>query len=586
MEKNTQTNKQQVAEQVAAERQRLKPEEKKMAEIEKQVQERVEAEKAGQDPMDSVSWEQKITPKFIRDCLFAGDLGNGILYATRHRGQFIYCTSMDQWLVWEDHCWAIDDINKALAAVENVVALYYSEIKRVEQQILDAGGERAGDLTAGSDKPEVSEADTVESESKKGAPVASGDEADIKSLLKYRKKLWERITSLRSNNGRRNCLFAAYTCSEPLAIHGRELDQMAWWLPVKNGMVDLKTGKLHPGRPEYYMLRRCPTEYHGIFKPRIAWIKALMEIFDGNETVVQYMQRLIGMSLVAAVYEHAFPVLTGPNGRNGKGTFLETICEILGPLAGPIRAEMLMDSFNVQSSSGPTPDIMSLRGLRLAWASETKEGAKISAAKVKWLTGGDKLTGRNPHDKYETQFSPTHTLFLISNFKPAAEANDKAFWERMQNIPFTISFLKNREPKEPNERKADLYLKEKLMAEASGILGWMVEGCLMWQTQGLDPPIVVRQETQDYMDEEDNLGAFMDNCLEIRDHLEIGATALYEAFELWWTKYVGRWPWKQKKFGKHMRERFHCKKTSGVYRYFGVDLNDEWHAIMAEKRAR
>jgi putative DNA primase/helicase len=518
---------------------------------------------------------------------------------------------MDQWLVWEDHCWAIDDMNKALAAVENVVALYYSEIKRVEQQIINAGVEQAAGVTTEADDPGArnpsagsedaaapggdgmpgdsgagsgSDSGAGEAPSGKGAPVGSGSDADIKSLLKYRKKLWERIAQLRSNNGRRNCLFAAYTCHEPLAIHGRELDQMAWWLPVGNGMVDLKTGKLHPGRPEYYMLRRCPTDYLGIDEPRDAWVKALMEIFDYNETVEKYMQRLLGMSLVGAVHEHVFPVLTGPGGRNGKGTIVETVCKVLGPLAGPIRAEMLLDSFNVQSSSGPTPDIMSLRGLRLAWASETKEGAKISAAKVKWLTGGDKLTGRNPHDKYETQFDPTHTLFLLSNFKPSAEANDKAFWERIQNIPFNIRFLKNREPKEPNERKADLFLKDKLMAEASGILGWLVEGCLMWQAEGLNPPLVVRQETQDYMDEEDNIGAFVDHCLEIGDRLEIGATDLYEAWEVWFKKYAGAWPWKQKKFGKSMTERFtKVRSTGGVYKYVGIALNQEWQEKMLNR---
>jgi putative DNA primase/helicase len=225
---------------------------------------------------------------------------------------------------------------------------------------------------------------------------------------------------------------------------------------------------------------------------------------------------------------------------------------------------------------------MALRGLRFAWASETKEGAKLSVAKVKWLTGGDTITGRNPHDKSETRFKPTHTLFLLSNFKPQADVNDKAFWERVQNIPFTIRFIKNRATKGDNEKPADLYLRDKLVAQASGILGWMVEGCLKWQLEGLNPPPKVVEETQEYMDGEDNLGAFIEHCLTEGDDLSIGATALHQAFEKWWQRYVNRFPWKQKKFGAQMREKFPCEKTGGVYRYFGIDLNTEWSGIMSD----
>jgi len=314
----------------------------------------------------------------------------------------------------------------------------------------------------------------------------------------------------------------------------------------------------------------------------VAWEKALLEIFEDDQSMVDYMQRLFGMAIVGGVFEHVFPVLTGPQGRNGKGTILETIASVLGPLAGPIRSEMLIDTYQVQSSGGPTPDIMALRGLRIAWASETREGAKISAYKVKWLTGGDTISGRNPHDKYETTFRPTHTLFLLSNFKPHASAEDKAFWERMQNIPFNIQFLKNREPTEDNQRKADIFLKDKLAGEASGILGWLVEGCLKWQMEGLNPPSKVVQETQDYMEDEDNISAFVDHCLTIGDGLSVGATDLYEAFKKWWQDFVGgKYPPKQKSFGKKMGNRFSREKTGGVYRYFGITLNEEWESTMS-----
>lgn len=510
--------------------------------IRAQVNERIEAEKQSQADSEESG---ELSSKFIRECLRANELGDGILFNTLHRGRFVYVKSMETWLVWKGHHWGLDEMDEVKSAVENVVAEYRKEAQRIREEISDLRGQK-------------------DSESK------------IKRLEKTQGEIYKRISALRTMRRRNNCLYAAHTCDEPLAIHGRELDQNPWLLPVANGVVDLKTGKLRDGRPEDYMMRACPFEYHGIEESREAWEKVLMEIFEDDDLVVDFMQRLFGAAVVGYQFEHVFPVLTGPGGRNGKSTIVETISHVLGPMAGPIRAELLLDTYQIQSSAGPTPDIMSLRGLRFAFASETKEGVKISAAKVKWLTGGDELSGRNPHDKYETTFEPTHTLFLLSNFKPAADANDKAFWERMLNVPFNVRFLKNREPREENERKADLFLKDKLMAEASGILGWLVEGCLKWQMEGLKPPPKVVAETQDYMEDEDNFGAFVDHCLEKGGDLSINATELYDAFEAWWKRYVGRWVPKQKKFGKQMREYFECQKRGGIYVYYGVDLNDAW----------
>lgn len=514
--------------------------------IRQQVQERIQAE---QEASAADGEKQELSSKFVRECLRANELGDGILFNALHRGRFVFAKSMDTWLVWQGHHWALDEMDEARASVENVVIKYLKEAERIKKEIQDLRGQK----------------DT---------------EAKIKRLEKIQTEIYKRVSALRTMRRRNNVLYAAHTCDRPLAIHGRELDQNPWLLPVANGVVDLKTGKLQDGRPEDYMMKACPYEYHGIEAPRENWEKVLMEIFEDDDLVVDFMQRLFGFAIVGYQFEHIFPVFTGPGGRNGKSTIVETISHILGPLAGPIRAEMLLDTYQIQSASGPTPDIMALKGLRLAFASETKEGVKISAAKVKWLTGGDKLTGRAPHDKYETTFDSNHTLFLLSNFKPAADANDKAFWERMINIPFNVRFLKNREPSAENERKADLFLKEKLMAEASGILGWLVEGCIKWQMEGLKPPPKVVQETQDYMDDEDNFGAFIDHCLEIDDDFSIGASELYDAFEAWWKRYVGRWVPKQKKFGKQMREWFACQKTGGVYVYYGVDLNDTWREFM------
>jgi len=483
----------------------------------------------------------KIDSRFILDCLNANELGDGSLFKTLHQGKFVFCKSMDAWLVWNGHHWEIDILDQALAAVERVVDTYLDEVDRINEQLRGMYG--------------------------------NPDQKDVISRLEAtRTNLFKRVSRLRSSKGRKNCLHFAHTCDEPMAIRGDELDRNPYLLACKNGVIDLKTGLRRDGRPEDYLLKASPIEWTGIDEACPSWEKFLTEIFSENEQLVKFVDRVLGYALVGISPEHIIVVLSG-RGRNGKGTIVDILSFILGRLAGPIRAEMLLDQSRYASSAGPTPDIMALRGLRMAFASETDENAKISPSRVKWLTGNDELTGRNPHDKYETTFRPTHTLFLLTNHKPHAPADDFAFWERVRLVPFELSYV-DRDIRSENERVADKDLPEKLKLEASGILAWLVRGCLLWQKEGLDPPPVVKKATEEYRRDEDIMADFMDECCILDETVEVGASNLYTVFEAWWKINVHKNPPKQKWFGKIAGRRFERAKVSGTYRYYGIRLLD------------
>lgn len=497
-----------------------------------------ERKKVGKEKFsrDGTGGGKGIDSIFIQDCLNANEQGDGELFKKLCRNQYLFNKSMDCWMRWGGHHWEIDVMDSAFGAVEQVVECYLEEILRVSRQIR-----------------ELNDKDPQEA-----------------MLKRMRKDLLRRTTALRSHRRRNNCLTFVHKTENPLAIRGDEIDRQPWLLACPNGVLDLHSGRMRKGAPEDYLLKATATEWQGIDAPCRLWKQTLLEIFEEDELLVEFMQRLFGSAMVGASVENKIAVLTG-QGRNGKSMIVETLCHVMGTMAGPIRSEMLLDQSRNLSSAGPTPDIMSLRGLRMAFASETDEGCRVSPSRVKWLTGNDSLTGRNPHDKYEVSFRPTHTLFLLTNHKPHAPAEDFAFWQRVLLIPFNLSYV-DYEPQKENERPADPYLAEKLKQEASGILAWLVKGCLLWQKQGLNPPPKVKQATAEYRKDEDNIAAFIDVCCYESEKASVGATPLYEAFEAWWKKYVSNFPMKQKKFGSLMRKRFHCEKVGGVYRYYGMGL--------------
>ena len=217
---------------------------------------------------------------------------------------------------------------------------------------------------------------------------------------------------------------------------------------------------------------------------------------------------------------------------------------------------------------------MALRGQRLAFASETDEGRKFSPSRVKWFSGGDRLTGRNGYDKRMITFTPTHMLFLLTNHKPHAPADDFAFWERLQLIPFELSFV-DREPRAKNERRMDKKLGDELKKELPGILAWLVQGCLEWQKHGLNPPPKVLEATAEYRRDEDLLAEFLDECCVLDEQERIQATDLYDVFCWWFSRNISKKKnIAQKTFGKLAGKRFEKKKI-GTYWYMGVKVLED-----------
>jgi len=481
----------------------------------------------------------EVESQFVQSCLFGNELGDGLLFAALHRKNYIYNVTAEAWFKWHGHYWGEDELLSVLSAVEDVVDLYLKEVAALAEVKI---GESAG-------KDEISR------------------------TIKLRKKYLKKTARLRSEPGRQRCLkFAAYN-RDTMAVQVNKFDKNPMLLACENGVIDLETGRHRPGRQTDLITKASPACWLGIDTPAPKFTAAIDGMFGGNEGIINYLQRLLGYGITGLIEEHIFPVFQG-RGRNGKSMLLQIVKEAVGSLAAPIRPELLLDQGPGRSAAAPSPDIMALRGLRLAFAEETDEGAKFSASRVKWLTGGTELTGRNPHDKYDTTFDPTHLLFLCTNNRPKAPAADFAFWARMRLIKFEISFVDN--PVHKHERLVNKKLEEEIIKnELPGVLAWLVRGCLCWQREGLKPPAEVLTATHTYRQEEDLAGDFIDECLVEDPTQSTRATDIYHLFVGWHNKTQGRRPPSQNWLGRQISARYDRRKSCGIYKYFGLSINNE-----------
>jgi putative DNA primase/helicase len=325
-----------------------------------------------------------------------------------------------------------------------------------------------------------------------------------------------------------------------MTVRLSEFDADPMLLGVTNGVLDLATGAVLPVSPDVLVSKRCSVAYDPTARCQ-RFDKFMVEVQPDADVRV-FMQRLMGYCLTGNVNEQMFAFLYG-HGANGKSVFIELMAWLLGDYARKIPTEMLMQ--HQRNPQGPSPDIVALKGLRLAFANETEEGRRLAEARVKDLTGGDTLIGRVPYGKADITFTPTHKLIIVGNHKPEITDNSFGMWRRVVLTPFDTTIAEaNRDPK----------LVEKLKAEGPGVLNWMLAGLRDLQMNGLRVPKRITAATAAYRDEMDIIGDWIaENC-------ETGAGRSEKKANLYadyvaWAKANGHQPLAQGRLTRRLNER-------------------------------
>jgi putative DNA primase/helicase len=322
------------------------------------------------------------------------------------------------------------------------------------------------------------------------------------------------------------------------------------------GTVDLRSGELREARREDRITKQTAV---GPEKRKPAlWLRTLDQVFDGDTELIGYMQRLLGYSLTGKVSENVLAFCYG-TGRNGKGVILNTWHNIMRDYALVAPKGMLEES---KHERHPT-EIARLRGARVVTAQETERGSRWAETTIKWLTGGDRLTGRYMHQDF-FDFEPQFTLLISGNHKPKLRDVTPAVRERLHMIPFTRTF-------DGEKRDPDLLVK--LIEEWPAILAWAVEGCRVWQYTGLAPPRAVRAATATYFTEQDAIEGFLQSCCTFDDPAASeGSSDLFGRFSAWVFD-NGKSPISQKEFSARLQSRFASKRNSAGVFFKGVKLN-------------
>lgn len=199
-------------------------------------------------------------------------------------------------------------------------------------------------------------------------------------------------------------------------------------LNVKNGLLDLETGELHPHTPDHTSSIQLPVEYD----PEAdcpTWHKFVEEVFP--EDCSQLPWELLAWLMTPDTSIQKAVLLLG-EGRNGKSTFLAAVKAFLGRenVTGLSLHKLETDRFAAARLVGKLANI----------CPDLPSCHLVSTSTFKALTGGDPVHAeRKFRESFE--FEPFARLVFSANHPPQGADSSGAFFRRWLVVPFERTFI-------------------------------------------------------------------------------------------------------------------------------------------------
>lgn len=440
------------------------------------------------------------------------DMGNAERFVDLFGENVRYCYTEKKWYFYNSMRWSVDNLGVILRMADKCVEAMKAEAKLYLQADEESGGDMA------------------------------------KAFEKHMK-------SSRSNKSKKAML---NEIEHHLPILPIQMDRYKMALNTPSGIINLKNGDVKAHNPEYYFTKITSVDCaEAADCPR--WLAFLDDIFAGDKDLIRYIQKAVGYSLTGSTAEQCAFFLYG-TGRNGKSTFIDVIRDVFGDYAANIQPETIM--VKSSQSNAINSDIARLKGARLVTSVEPNEGVRLNEGLLKQLTGDDTVTARKLYSE-EFEFKPEFKLWMATNHKPIIRGTDTGIWRRIHMIPFNVQIP---------EDKVDKNLTHKLKAEMAGIFKWCIDGCLMWQREGLQMPAAVLKSVREYRHEMDVISAFIEDKCTLEGTVQ--ASMLYAAY-VSWADSNNEYCMSNTKFSTELAKRFEKIKGRNYNYFTGISIRSE-----------
>lgn len=527
-----------------------------------------------------------------------GDLAKHHAGAASH---IAICVAHIGWHVFEGKRWKEDEDGSLIRRLAHKTA----EAIRQEAAQINANEEEAAAIAAG----EIA-ADTLDrmNDSKPRLPdivrqqtIRDNEEAvraaeAIVKLIEARRGQRRRHAKSTAGSSKLNNLLAE---GQPyMSAKVQDLNTERYWVNCRSGTIEFHQvpdeepdpdgndrftwhARIRQHQQSDFITKMVEADWQDGTRPDMPEFNKFLIKVQPDQHIRAFLKRFCGYLLTGLTIEQVMLFFYGA-GRNGKSTFVDLLCFILGDYA----VTLSIDSFSGDNKRGggeATPDLARLPGARLVAAAEPEAGVKLKDALIKTLTGGEKIPVRRLHKDF-FEVDPHFKIILSGNHKPRIDDDSDGIWRRLLLVPWTIQIA---------EADTDRALPRKLRAEADAVFAWMVEGAVEYLNHGLDIPAGVRAASNEYRQESDAIGTFIRLACHVTgdpDHKE-KPIDLYHAFEKFAAS-EGVFAFNRSTFEKRFAKsaersfegpdgqmkQFQKHRSNGETHYRGIGIRTEWQS--------
>jgi len=299
-------------------------------------------------------------------------------------------------------------------------------------------------------------------------------------------------------------------------VERSEINKFGDKIPIQNGLFNLATHNIEPFPPKEIFTYKLNVVYDPTKKSE-KWIKFVEEILPDKKDR-EFLQEVMGYCLFPAMPLHKLFWFYG-SGRNGKDRVILTLEFILGP---ENTSHLNLGEFKENRRFS----LCQLYGKLLNVSSEPESKYPISTNILKAVSGENtihaELKGRNKRLKFTNKAKP----IIVGNSFPKVTDTSKGFWERVETLKFTKSFIgKNCIP---NIEKTWLNNP----AEVSGIFNWMLEGLKRLRENKQFTSSKTTKETKaEFMRVSDPFNAWLMDCCKIFPNAYLNRGEAYNSYK-------------------------------------------------------
>jgi putative DNA primase/helicase len=301
------------------------------------------------------------------------------------------------------------------------------------------------------------------------------------------------------------------------------------------------------------------------------WNERLAMLTPDPEQLAAF-QPLYGYTLTGLRSDQAFYVHQGKGG-DGKSVTHMALARVHGDYYRHASVKSFLQGAE-RGGAEHRSDLVRLKGdVRFVTCDEPKARSTWDGETIKQITGSF-VTARGSNERTEITYEPRFKLHAECNIIPRAPSDDKGFRRRFKLYQWKISLSDT-----PQGVEAIDTILEKLDAEKSGILNWLIEGALQWlATRQIPQPTAMAQVLADFWAESSPLLEWMSEWCDCSDpRQKTPAKDLYDNFKSWCEAASLEHVMSSTAFGRALRDKHHAvwKDSKGTRWRLGIRLRDQ-----------